>query len=164
LGFTLNTFTLLGLSLAIGVVVDDAIMVLENIVRHREMKKGKVEAALDGSREITFAALAATAAVVAIFLPVAFMDGIIGKYFFQFGVTLSVSVLLSLLEALTLAPMRCSQFLYVGERTTRIGKAMESTFHLAESSYRKALSWSLLRPKTVLTFSFAFFACSLFSA
>ena len=73
LGFTLNTFTLLALSLAIGIVVDDAIMVLENIVRHKEMKKDRFLAALDGSREITFAALAATVAIIAIFLPVAFM-------------------------------------------------------------------------------------------
>lgn len=78
-GFTLNTFTLLGLSLAIGIVVDDAIMVLENIIRHREMGKTRMQAAFDGSHEITFAAVAATFSIVAIFLPVAFMDGVIGK-------------------------------------------------------------------------------------
>src|SRR6185312_1606025 len=82
--FTLNTFTLLGLSLAIGIVVDDAIMMLENIVRYREMGQGKKEAALNGSKEITFAAMAATIAVVAIFLPVAFMKGIVGQYFLQY--------------------------------------------------------------------------------
>jgi HAE1 family hydrophobic/amphiphilic exporter-1 len=118
LGFTLNTFTLLALSLAIGIVVDDAIMVLENIVRHKELGKSKYDAALGGSVEITFAAVAATAAITAIFLPVAFMKGIIGRFFFQFGVTLSIAVLLSLLEALTLTPMRCSQFLDVSERST----------------------------------------------
>ncbi|MEK7261461.1 MAG: efflux RND transporter permease subunit, partial [Pseudomonadota bacterium] len=101
-GFTLNTFTLLGLSLAIGIVVDDAIMVLENIVRHQEKGENRVPAALIGSRQITFAAVAATLAVVAIFLPVAFMSGVIGKFFFQFGITMTVAVLLSLLEALTL--------------------------------------------------------------
>src|SRR5205814_5392386 len=71
-GFTLNTFTLLGLSLAIGIVVDDAIMVLENIIRHREMGKSRMDAALIGSREITFAAIAASVSIIAIFLPVAF--------------------------------------------------------------------------------------------
>ena len=112
-GFTLNTFTLLGLSLAIGIVVDDAIMMLENIVRHRELGMGKREAAIKGSKEITFAALAATIAVVSIFLPVVFMKGVIGRYFFQYGITVTVAVLLSLLEALTLTPMRCSRYLTV---------------------------------------------------
>ena len=121
-GFTLNTFTVLGLTLVVGIVVDDAIMVLENIYRHREEGLGKVRAASMGAREITFAAAAATFAIVAIFLPVAFMKGIIGKFFFQFGVTISVAVLISLLEALTLAPMRCSRFLAV-EKRGRIGRA-----------------------------------------
>src|SRR5690606_20662987 len=90
MGFTLNTFTLLGLSLSIGIVVDDAIMVLENIYRHKEEGKDKVAASRDGANQIAFAALAATIAIIAIFLPVAMMEGIIGKYFFQFGVTISV--------------------------------------------------------------------------
>ena len=107
---------MLGLTLVVGIVVDDAIMVLENIYRHREHGEGKIKAASVGAREITFAAAAATLAIVAIFLPVAFMKGIIGKFFFQFGVTISVAVLISLLEALTLAPMRCSRFLEVGKR------------------------------------------------
>jgi HAE1 family hydrophobic/amphiphilic exporter-1 len=82
LGFTLNTFTLLGLSLAIGIVVDDAIMVLENIVRHRERGESRVNAALIGSREITFAALATTASIIAIFFPVAWRCQ---RYFFHFA-------------------------------------------------------------------------------
>src|SRR5438270_6278868 len=87
-GFTLNTFTLLGLSLSIGIVVDDAIMVLENIIRHQEKGEDQVTAAIIGSKEITFAAIAATVSIIAIFLPVVFMKGIIGKFFFQFGVTM----------------------------------------------------------------------------
>src|SRR5208283_643430 len=114
MGFTINTFTLMGLSLSIGIVVDDAIMVLENITRHNELGKGRVLAAIVGAREITGAAVAASLAILAIFVPVVFMQGIVGKFFYQFGVTLSVAVLISLLEALTLAPMRCSQFLYTG--------------------------------------------------
>ncbi len=85
LGWTLNTFTLLALSLAVGLVVDDAVMVMENIFRHAEMGKSRAVAASDGTKEITFAALAATLAVIAIFMPVAFMTGVIGKYFLQFG-------------------------------------------------------------------------------
>ncbi len=161
LDFTLNLFTLLGLSLAIGIVVDDAIMVLENIVRHREMKKGKAKAARDGAVEIGFAALAATLAVVAIFLPVAFMKGLIGKYFFQFGVTISVAVLLSLLEALTLAPMRCAQFLYVGPRTTRIGRGIELGLDRLASFYRQSLPVALRYRWIVLGVSVVIFAGSL---
>ncbi len=143
LGFTLNLFTLLALSLAIGIVVDDAIMVLENIVRHREMKKGRSQAALDGAIEITFAALAATLAIVAIFLPVAFMKGIIGKYFFQFGITLSVAVMVSLLEALTLTPMRCAQFLDVKPRSSRLGMWVESSFEGLARAYGRVIPWVL---------------------
>ncbi len=159
--FTLNTFTLLGLSLAIGVVVDDAIMVLENIVRHREQGQGQVEAALNGAREISFAALAATIAVVAIFLPVAYMKGIIGKFFFQFGVTISAAVMLSLLEALTLAPMRCSQFLEVGERKTAFGRAYEKGVHRLTELYSQWLVVTLRHRKKVLIGSGVFFILSM---
>lgn len=144
LGFTLNTFTLLGLSLAIGIVVDDAIMVLENIVRHQERGARRKHAALWGSKEITLAAMAATAAIIAIFLPVAFMSGVIGKFFFQFGVTISVAVLLSLLEALTLTPMRCSEFLDVTPRTTLVGRSVEFAFHKSAELY-KAIIPTLVR-------------------
>jgi hydrophobe/amphiphile efflux-1 (HAE1) family protein len=160
LGFTLNTFTLLALSLAIGIVVDDAIMVLENIVRHKEMKKDRFLAALDGSREITFAALAATVAIIAIFLPVAFMKGIIGKFFYQFGVTLSVAVALSLLEALTLTPMRCSQYLDLSERSSRIGKFIEAFFEKSALSYEKIVTKTLKHRGKVIGASLLFFVLS----
>jgi len=159
-GFTLNTFTLLGLSLAIGIVVDDAIMVLENIVRHREQGKNRVQAALVGSRQITFAAVAATLAVVAIFLPVAFMSGVIGKFFFQFGVTMTVAVMLSLLEALTLTPMRASQFVEAGSRSTRIGRAADFTFRTVAALYRRWLAVALGHPWLIIGGSLVFFALS----
>jgi HAE1 family hydrophobic/amphiphilic exporter-1 len=111
MGFTLNTFTFLGLSLVIGIVVDDAIMMVENIARHREEGESRIRAAIKGSREITFAAIAATLAILAIFLPVIFMPGVIGKYFLQFGVTLSAAVLISLFGALTITPMFASQYM-----------------------------------------------------
>jgi multidrug efflux pump subunit AcrB len=126
--FSINLMTLLGLSLSVGVVVDDAILVLENIYRHREKRKGSTakadrderkKAALYGAREITFAALAATLSIVAIFLPVAFMKGTIGKFFFQFGVTVSVAVLLSLVCSLTMTPMLCAFFLNVKEKISK---------------------------------------------
>jgi len=162
-GFTLNTFTLLGLSLAIGIVVDDAIMVLENIVRHREMGENRVEASLKGTRQITFAALAATLAVVAIFLPVAFMRGVIGRFFFQFGVTMTIAVLLSLFEALTLTPMRASQFVQAGARTTRMGRAADFVFHRTAALYRRLLDIALRHHWKVILGSLAFFALSVTS-
>lgn len=143
LGFTLNAFTLLGLSLAIGVVVDDAIMMLENIVRHRQLGLKRKEAALVGAREITFAALAASIAVVAIFLPVIFMKGIIGRYFYQYGVTVSVAVLLSLLEALTLTPMRCSQYLQVSHKQSGFAFEVDRIFKRLAESYRSLLAKAL---------------------
>ena len=160
-GFTLNTFTVLGLSLAIGIVVDDAIMVLENIVRHRESGESQLEAAVHGAKQITFAAIAATLAIVAVFLPVAFMKGIIGKFFFQFGVTISAAVGLSLLEALTLAPMRCSQFLEVGERKTQFGRLFNQGMSQMTELYRKALVISLRHRKKVLLGAVVVFFASL---
>ena len=160
-GFTLNTFTVLGLTLTVGIVVDDAIMVLENIYRHREHGEGKVKAASVGAREITFAAAAATLAIVAIFLPVAFMRGIIGKFFFQFGVTISVAVLISLLEALTLAPMRCSRFLEVGVRANRIEQAVSLTFARLAAAYQRGLEPALRHRGLVLLAALVLFVVSL---
>jgi HAE1 family hydrophobic/amphiphilic exporter-1 len=161
LGFTLNTFTLLALSLSIGIVVDDAIMVLENIVRRREEGDDRVAAALFGTREISFAAIAATVSILAIFLPVAFMKGIIGRFFFQFGMALSVAVLLSLLEALTLTPMRTSRFLKVGERTTRIGRGIEAAFDALRRGYSRTLASALRHRLLVIAASLIAFAASL---
>ncbi len=157
LGFTLNTFTLIALSLAIGIVVDDAIMVLENIVRHQEKGEKRVQAAIFGSREITFAAAAASIAIIAIFLPIAFMTGIIGKFFFQFGVTISVAVILSLFEALTLTPMRASQFVAVKSRTNGFTVMVDSGFNNLRSAYRKMLEWALDRRTLVISVSLVFF-------
>ncbi len=159
-GFTLNIFTLLSLSLAIGIVVDDAIMVLENIIRHREMGKPRVESALIGAREITFAAMAASVSLVAIFLPIAFMEGIIGRFLFQFGVTLSAAVMISLLEALTLTPMRASQFSGGIERRTRFGKAFESSFVRFRGFYKRTLAWTLGHRWKVIFGSLIFFLLS----
>ena len=159
-GFTLNTFTLLGLSLSIGIVVDDAIMVLENIVRHKEEGKSRVEAAIVGAREITSAAVAASLAILAIFLPVVFMKGIIGKFFFQFGVTMSVAVMLSLLEALTLAPMRCAQFLQTGH-TNRMSRWVDEKMTALMHRYHDALVWCLGHRWKVIGGALAIFASSL---
>jgi multidrug efflux pump len=161
MGFTLNTFTLLGLALAVGIVVDDAIMVLENIFRHGEMGKDRVSAAREGTAEISFAALAATLAVCAIFLPVVFMQGVIGKFFLQFGVTLCIAVLLSYVEAVTLAPARSAQMLKAGqERQSKLGHFVDVVFDKLSARYAKVLALGLRHPVTVLVLAAVVFASS----
>src|SRR5690606_26129758 len=105
LGFTLNVLTLMGLSLSIGILIDDAIVVIENIVRHREMGEDHFTAARRGTQEIVLAVLATTLSIVAVFVPVAFMGGIIGRFFYQFGMTVAWAVLVSLFVSFTLTPM-----------------------------------------------------------
>lgn len=163
LGFTLNSFTLLGLTLSIGIVVDDAIMVLENIVRHAELGKNRLDASVFGAREIAFAAMAATLAILAIFMPVVFMKGIIGKFFFQFGVTISAAVSFSLLEALTLAPMRTSQFLETASHGSRIIQAVDRGFARLTELYRRGLGWTLDHRWTTVGAAALFFAVSMIS-
>ncbi|HOW85654.1 MAG TPA: efflux RND transporter permease subunit [Candidatus Aminicenantes bacterium] len=162
LGFTFNTFTLLAMALAVGLVVDDAIMVMENIFRHREGGEGLVPAALNGTKEIAFAALAATLAVVAIFVPVVFMKGIIGRYFLQFGITLCLAVLLSYIEAVTLAPARCSQFLKTTrEGRNKVGQAVDRAFGRLERGYGAILRRSLGRPGLILALAGVLFAAAI---
>jgi multidrug efflux pump len=163
LHWTLNTFTLLGLSLAVGLVVDDAVMVMENIYRHAEMGKDKVTAASEGTKEITFAALAATIAVIAIFLPVAFMSGVIGKYFLQFGVTLSVAVLISYFEAITLAPARCAQIMNVHAKKGFVARVGDKLFEKLARNYGRGLAVALKWPKMVVLFGVAVMAIAWFS-
>lgn len=160
LGFTINTFTLLALSLSIGIVVDDAIMVLENIVRYFEQGMSRVRASLVGAREITGAAVAASLAVLAIFLPVVFMKGIIGKFFLQFGVAMSVAVALSLLEALTLAPMRCSEFL-TKQHENFLNRNMNKFMTWLSAFYRWILERCLSHRWLVIGGAMAVFAGSL---
>jgi hydrophobe/amphiphile efflux-1 (HAE1) family protein len=160
LGYTQNTFTLLGLTLVIGIVVDDAIMVLENIVRHREQGESQVKAAIVGAREIYFAAMSASVAILAIFVPVLFVKGVIGKYFLQFGMTISAAVALSLLEALTLAPMRCAQFLSI-ERGRGITRYVDNTMHWMTEKYRRLLKFGLNHRWKVVLGSLVLFLVSL---
>lgn len=162
-GFTLNIFTLLALTLAVSIVVDDAIMLLENIVRHHHMGKSPYKASLDGALEVLPAASAATMAVVAVFLPVVFMSGVIGKFFFQFGVTMSAAVLLSLLEAITITPMRTSAFLRETHKIPRFEKWLDIKFEKLAELYQKSLSVPIRWPKLVLISSLILFAASLYS-
>src|SRR5215207_11319943 len=107
-GFTINMVTLMALSLCVGLLIDDAIVVRENIVRHVQMGKTPYQAALDGTQEIGLAVLATTFSIVAVFLPIGFMGGIIGKFFHEFGVTIVAAVLISMFVSFTLDPMLSS--------------------------------------------------------
>ncbi|MDZ4787421.1 MAG: efflux RND transporter permease subunit [Blastochloris sp.] len=162
MGFTLNLFTMLALTLVIGIVVDDAIMVLENIVRHFQMGKNRVKASREGAREITFAAVAATVAIVAIFLPVIFMEGVIGKFFFQFGVTITAAVALSLIEAITLTPMRCSQIM-VKEKGNVVSRQANRVLGRADFIYHKILHQCLNHRWKVVVCALMLFALSMLS-
>jgi hydrophobe/amphiphile efflux-1 (HAE1) family protein len=160
LGFTLNTITLMAISLVIGIVVDDAIVVLENIVRHREKGESQIKAAIFGAREIMFSVIVISSAVIAIFLPIAFMRGMVGKFFYEFGITISVAVAFSLLEAITLAPMRCSQFLSVGH-STKIGAAVDNFMHRLIVRYRAGLGFALNHRGKVIGVTMLLFVLSL---
>lgn len=164
MGFTLNTFTLLALALAVGIVVDDAIMIMENIYRHAEEGADRFKASIGGTKQIAGAALASTIAICAIFIPVVFMEGVVGKFFYQFGVTLSLAVLLSYVEAITLAPARCAQLLKrsVKENRGRIGTLADKGFNRLKGAYAKALVPTLRMPYVALVVAAGVFAGALY--
>jgi HAE1 family hydrophobic/amphiphilic exporter-1 len=148
LGFTLNTMTLLGLSLAIGLLIDDAVVVRENIFKHLERGEPPMEAALNGTKEIALAVLATTLTIVAVFVPVAFMDGLVGQFFKQFGLTVSAAVMVSLFVAFTLDPMLSSRFSKTvrrGEREPFAGlkRPFLAFFAALDAGYRGLLGWSV---------------------
>jgi HAE1 family hydrophobic/amphiphilic exporter-1 len=150
-GYTFNSVTLLALLLLIGVVVDDAIVVLENIYRHREhLEPDRMKAAVSGSREVTFAVMAASFALAAIFAPVIFVSGILGQFLRSFAVVVTCGVLVSLFVSLTLTPMLCSRYLEVSERHGRVYWALERFFKGMEAVYRDSLGWALRHRALVL--------------
>lgn len=161
-GFTMNLFTLLALALVISIVVDDAIMVLENIIRHYRMGKKPAQAAYDGAHEVFGAAIASTLAVVAVFAPVIFMDGIIGKFFLQFGIVMSSAVLLSLVESMTITPMRASQFLKFNVKENRYEKWLDHKFEDLAHAYQKSLKFVFRFRWTTLAVGMGIFAASMF--
>lgn len=168
LGFTLNTLSLLALTLSIGILVDDAIVVRENITRHLHMGKSHLQAALDGTNEIGLAVMATTATIVAVFLPVAFMDGIVGRFFYEFGVTVSAAVLISLFVAFTLDPMLSSVWYdpdaHPDAERGPIGRLVARVDHgfdaLAER-YRQVIIWSLRHRLVTLSATIAVFLASI---
>ncbi|HDY82825.1 MAG TPA: efflux RND transporter permease subunit [Halieaceae bacterium] len=144
LGYTLNSMTLLALLLLIGIVVDDAIVVLENIYRHREsIDSDPRSAAIHGTAEVVFPVLAATLSLVAIFVPVIFLGGIIGQFFSSFAVVVTVGVLVSWFVSMTLTPMLCSKYLQVEEHSGGLYYWLEKSFRAMESFYARLLELTL---------------------
>lgn len=143
-GFTFNSMTLLALILLIGVVVDDSIVVLENIFRHQKtIDKNIFNAAINGSKEVVFAVLASSLALVCIFAPVIFMDGVIGRFFESFAVVVTAGILVSLIISLTLTPMLCSKFLAMKEKEINWLKGLNSFFEKLDRNYKRILTWTL---------------------
>ncbi|MDO8990962.1 MAG: efflux RND transporter permease subunit [Sideroxyarcus sp.] len=143
LGYSLNNISLMALTLAVGFVVDDAIVVLENITRHMEMGKDRMTAAIDGTREIGFTVISMTLSLVAVFLPILFMGGILGRLFTEFSVTIGLAVLISGAVSLSLTPMLCSRYLQTSHRHGRFFDGFEKLFERVELGYRDSLQWSL---------------------
>jgi hydrophobic/amphiphilic exporter-1 (mainly G- bacteria), HAE1 family len=143
MGYTLNMMTMLALSLSIGILIDDAIVVIENIHRHLEMGKSPMKAAAEATGEIGLAVMATTASILAVFVPVATMKGIIGRFFVQFGLTVAFAVTVSLFVAFTLTPMLSSRFLRAHTGKGPVGRAIERFLDGIEAGYRKILSAAL---------------------
>ena len=143
LGYSLDNLSLMALTLSVGFVVDDAIVMLENIVRHIEMGKGRLQAALDGSREIGFTILSMTLSLAAVFIPLLFMGGIMGRLLHEFAVTITVTILLSGFVSLSLSPMLCSRFLKPPRagRQSRLYALSERFFDGMYRGYKASLGW-----------------------
>lgn len=166
LGFSINTMSLLALSLAVGLLIDDAIVVIENIVRHMETGKSKYQAALDGTEEIGLAVTATTLTLVAVFVPVGMMTGIVGQFFRQFGITVAFAVLVSLFIAFTLTPMLAAGYLAVahGQQQNLLGRvltAWNAWFDRMSGAYGDFLRLALQRRWQVVAVAAVLFVGSL---
>jgi HAE1 family hydrophobic/amphiphilic exporter-1 len=154
-GFTLNTMTLMALSLSIGLLIDDAIVVLENTFRHMERDIPARQAASTGTDEIGLAVIATSLAIGAVFVPIAFMTGVVGRFFREFGIVATCAVLMSALVALTLVPMLCARYLRPTRTQGRMYRLLERLYVLLESHYRRTLTWGLRHRPAVLALALA---------
>ena len=151
LGYSIDMFSMMGITLSVGFIVDDAIVMIENIVRHREMGKDRIRAARDGAGEVGFTIVSMTLSLVAVFLPILFLNGVLGRLLREFAVTISVSILISGFTALTLTPMLCSRFL--GARAhaqNALGRWTERWYGMMENAYRRSLDQVLRHPRLTL--------------
>ena len=152
LGYSLNNISLLGITIAVGLVVDDAIVMLENIVRHIEEGMEPFAAALQGSREVGFTIMSISISLVAVFIPIFFMPGVIGLMFHEFAAVVSLAILVSALVSLTLVPMLCSRYLRHAshEKENRFSRSVEQGFNALLAYYARGLDWCLHHRKAVL--------------
>jgi len=162
LGYSLDNLSLLALTLVVGFVVDDAIVMLENIVRHVEAGMDPYEASLKGAGEIGFTIFSMTLSLVAVFLPVMFMGGIVGRLFHEFAVVISTAILISGFVSITLTPMLCSRFVTHAEhgQKSRVALAFDAGFNRVRDGYNRSLAWAVAHPRTVLGVFFASLAAS----
>ncbi len=153
LGYSLDNLSLLALTLSVGFVVDDAIVMLENIMRHVEAGEAPFQAALKGSREIGFTILSMTLSLIAVFIPVLFMGGIVGRLLHEFAVTICAAILVSGFVSLTLTPMLCSRYLRHVEAAqhSRVYRSFERFFDALLAGYSGSLAWAMARPRLVMT-------------
>jgi hydrophobic/amphiphilic exporter-1 (mainly G- bacteria), HAE1 family len=168
LGFSLNILTLMGLSLSVGLLIDDAIVVRENIVRHMQFGRNHLEAARLGTSEIGLAVMATTFSIIAVFVPIAFMKGIIGRFFYEFGITVAFAVLVSLFVSFTLDPMLSSRWYDPAVETNRrrrglarMLEAFDNRFMNLRNVYEKAIRFSLRRRAWIMAVSLLLFGVSL---
>src|SRR5690606_404166 len=155
-GFTSNNLTLMALTLSVGFVVDDSIVVLENIVRHMEQGKSPLQAALDGSREIGFTVLSMTISLAAVFIPFLFMGGIVGSLFREFSVTIAVAILVSGFVSLSLTPMLAAHMRPPTARAPgRLSRGIERGFQRMLGVYDATLGWTLRRRRWTLLVTLA---------
>jgi len=159
LDYSLDNLSLMALTLAVGFVVDDAIVMLENIVRHQEMGKKPLQAALDGAREIGFTIVSMTISLTAVFIPLLFMSGIVGRLFHEFAVTIAAAILVSGFVSLTLTPMLCARFLRGGhhgeqELHNPVFDAFERGYEAVLRVYERTLHWAMAHRRSVMAFSF----------
>ena len=157
LGFSLDNLSLLALTLSVGFVVDDAIVMLENIVRHVEAGETPLHAAIKGSKEIGFTIISMTISLIAVFIPVLFMSGIVGRLLNEFAVTICAAILVSGLVSLTLTPMLCSRYLKHNGRESHgaVFRAFEQFFESLLGTYQTSLRWAMARPRLTMSGFFA---------
>ncbi len=161
-GFSINVLTLLAMVLAIGLVVDDAIVVMENIHRRIELGEPVLLASIRGSRQIGFAVVTSTLVVVAVFLPIAFIQGNVGRLFSEFAVAVAFSMLFSGLIALTLTPMMCSRFLKPSHEESRLVRMTEPAFQALNRGYAQVLAWALRFPSLIVVIAIGLSGVSYF--
>ena len=163
LGYSLNNFSLMALIISTGFVVDNAIVVLENVTRHLEEGRPRLEAALVGTSEVAFTVVSMSVSLVAVFLPVLFFPGIIGKIFHEFAMVLTIAIFVSMIVSLTVTPMMCAYISFADpEKESGMMRTARRAFEASHDFYRRTLAWSLDNPRTVMTTLFGAIALNVY--